>query len=179
MRLGDALPGLFHEDEVDPRTARVRSSFVQRFASAFDEVLAPVFSSLDNLDAYFDPRVAPPDYLEWLAAWVGIELDETWSLERRRALVLRAVELYRWRGTARGLAEAVAVFTGVEPEVVDSGGVSWSTAPDTELPGRAEPRVVVRLGAEEAEAIDRVRLERLVAAAKPAHVVAEIEVVAS
>ena len=146
-----------------------------RFTTAFDDLLAPIFSCLDNFDAYLDPRIAPPDFLEWLAGWIGVELDETWTLDRRRDLVLHAVDLYRWRGTARGLAEAVAVFTGTEPEIVDSGGVSWSTGPENELPGSAEPRVVVRFTAEDSPAIDRVRVEALIAAAKPAHVIAEIE----
>jgi phage tail-like protein len=176
VRLGDSLPGLFQDAEPDSRTGGLRPNLVQRFTSAFDELLAPVFSCLDNLDAYFDPRLTPPDFLEWLAAWLGVELDETWTIDRRRELVLRAVELYRWRGTARGLAQAVTVFTGAEPEVVDSGGVAWSTMPDNPLPGDSEPRVVVRLGAQHAASVDRARLEALVAAAKPAHVVAEIQV---
>jgi len=176
VRLGSALPGLFQDDELDPVTGSSRPVFVQRFTAAFDELLAPVVSCLDNLDAYLDPRLAPADFLEWIAAWVGVELDETWTLERRRAVVLRAVELYRWRGTARGLAEMVALVAGVEPEVVDSGGVSWSTAPDSPMPGSDEPRIVVRFHGEASADIDRVRLERLVALAKPAHLVAELEV---
>jgi phage tail-like protein len=174
-RLGDALPGLFHDDEFDARTGTVQPNLVQRFTMAFDELLAPVFSCLDNLDAYLDPRTAPPDFLEWIAGWIGVELDETWTLERRRALVLHAVELYQWRGTARGLAEAVAVFTGVEPEIVDNGGVSWSTGPENELPGSPEPHVVVRFPADHAPGVDRARVEALIGAAKPAHLIAEIE----
>lgn len=176
VRIGDALPGLFQEDEVDPRTGRVQPNLIQRFASALDAVLAPVFSSLDNLEAYLDPRLAPDDFLAWLASWLGEELDETWTIERRRALVLRAVDLYRWRGTARGLAATVAIYTGAEPEIVDGGGVAWSTEPDNPLPGTADPRVEIRIDAAQAEAIDRARLERLVAAAKPAHLVTEITV---
>lgn len=176
VRLGEALPGLFQDDEINRRTGRVQPNLSQRFTAAFDELLAPIFSSLDNVDAYLDPTLAPPDFLDWLAGWVGVELDENWTLERRRALVRRAVELYRWRGTARGLAAAVAVYTGAEPEVVDTGGVAWSTGPEGPLPGSGDPRVVVRLAAEDAAAIDRSRLERLVALAKPAHVIAEIEV---
>jgi phage tail-like protein len=176
VHLADSLPGLFQDDEIDARTGRLQPNFLQRFTGALDEVLAPVFSCLDNLDAYLDPRLAPPDFLDWLAAWLGEELDETWTIERRRELVLRAVELYRWRGTARGLAAAVAIYTGVEPEIVDSGGVAWSTEPDNPLPGNADARVVVRIDGEHAADVDRARLERLVAAAKPAHLIAEITV---
>jgi len=174
-QLGPMLPALYQEEEVDPRTGAVRSNFAQRFTAAFDELLAPVFSCLDNLFAYLDPTLAPADFVDWLGGWVGVELDENWPLERRRALVLRAVELYRWRGTARGLAEAVMILAGVEPEIEDNGGVAWSTEPDGALPGSPEPKLVVRLRVGRSAAIDRVRLEALVAAAKPAHVAAEIE----
>jgi phage tail-like protein len=178
-RLVEALPALYRQDEFDASTGTVRPNFAQRFTSAFDELLAPVFSSLDNFDAYLDPRLAPPDFLSWLAGWVGVELDENWPLERCRALVLDAVALYRRRGTARGLAETVAVFTGVEPEIVDNGGVAWSTEPEVPFPGSADPHVTVRVRVPEPEKVDRVRLEALVAAAKPAHLVAEIEVEAA
>lgn len=175
VHLADSLPGLFQEEEGDPVTGRLQPNFVQRFTSAFDDLLAPVFASLDNLDSYFDPRLTPADFLEWLAGWLGIELDETWTLARRRKLVLRAVELYRWRGTARGVAETVAVYTGVEPEVVDNGGVAWSTEPENPLPGDPTPRVVIRIDAKRTASVERARLEALVAAVKPAHLIAEIE----
>jgi phage tail-like protein len=173
--LGASLPGLYQEDEIDARTGEVRPNLAQRFTGAFDELLAPVFSCLDNFEAYLDPTLTPPDFLEWLAGWLGVDLDENWPLERRRDLVQRAVELYRWRGTARGVAKAVEIYTGVEPEVVDSGGVAWSTKAESPLPGSPDPRVVVRVPAGDASTVGRARLEALVAAVKPAHVVAEIE----
>jgi phage tail-like protein len=173
--LGASLPGLYQEAEIDGRTGEVRANLTQRFTGAFDELLAPVFSCLDNFEAYLDPTLTPPDFLEWLAGWLGVDLDETSPPERRRDLVRRAVELYRWRGTARGVAKAVEIFTGVEPEVVDNGGVAWSTEPQSPLPGSADPHVVVRVPVEDVESVGRARLEALVAVVKPAHVVAEIE----
>jgi phage tail-like protein len=79
--LGSSLPALFQEDD-----------FTQRFVSAFDAVLAPIFAALDNFPAYLDPWLAPEDFLEWLGSWFGIVLDESWSLARRRALITRAFE---------------------------------------------------------------------------------------
>src|SRR5436853_5114389 len=122
--LGLALPAIYHEDPV-----------VQSFLTAFDEVMAPILCTLDNFDAYLDPRLTPPDFLEWLGGWVGMALDEHWPLERRRALVQAAVELYRWRGTVRGLAAQVALHTGVEPEIEESGGLVWSSRPGQAVPG--------------------------------------------
>jgi phage tail-like protein len=153
-------------------------SFASRFSEALDDVLAPVFAALDNLPAYFDPQLAPPDFLDWLGSWVGLALDERWSLDRRRRLVASAVSLYALRGTARGLARHVEIFAGVEPEIEESGGVVWATTPDTEFPGEWPPKLVVRLPADEEDGIDARRLAALVDAVKPAHVPASLEVTA-
>jgi phage tail-like protein len=166
--LAEALPSLFQEDD-----------FTCRLMAAFDEVLAPVVSSLDCLDAYLDPSLAPPDFLEWLAGWVGMALDANWPEDRRRYLVRQASELYRLRGTARGLAEQVAVYTGSLPEVVEGGGVRWSSAPGGPLPGTGEQRIVVRVRPGEAGGSDPARLDAIVAAAKPAHLEHVVEVVGS
>ena len=163
--LGEALPALFQEDE-----------FTMRFTAALDEVLAPVFCTLDNLEAYLDPRLAPADFITWLAGWVGLNLDENWPVERQRALIAQAAELYRWRGTAKGLAAHIALYIGTEPEITDSGGCEYSKTPGAPLPGTAEPRVTVRIRVPDPNSVDRRRLEAIVASAKPAHVLHEIEV---
>ncbi len=166
--LGEALPALFQEDE-----------FTMRFTAAFDDVLAPVFCTLDNLDAYLDPGLAPADFIAWLAGWVGLDLDENWPVERQRALIAQAAELYRWRGTVKGLAAHVALYTGADPEVIDSGGCQWSKTPGAPLPGTAEHRITVRVRVADPSSVSRRRLEAIVAAAKPAHVVHEIEVLSA
>jgi phage tail-like protein len=174
--LATALPALYLEQEIDRRSGDLVPSMAERFTTAFDELLAPVFSCLDNFHAYLDPELAPPDFLVWLAGWIGVDLDETWPSARQRDHVLRAVELYRRRGTARGLVDAVSVYTGGEAEVVDSGGIAWSTSPETPLPGTDDARATVRLRVDDPDALDPARVEAILAAAKPAHVVAELEV---
>ncbi|WP_049580072.1 phage tail protein [Streptomyces sp. SBT349] len=162
---GERLPGPYAED-----------GFVQRFVSAFDEVLAPVLAVLDCLDAYWDPRLAPEDFLDWLATWVAAEADGGRPLADRRRAVARATELHRLRGTARGLAELLHAAFGVEARVVDSGGAAWSATPGGALPGSPEPSLVVRISAD-AEALPLPRLEALVEASRPAHVPCTVQVV--
>src|SRR5262249_43431721 len=77
-------PAVYQEDE-----------FTGRFTAGLDEVIAPVLAALDCLDAYVDPTVSPPDFLDWLASWVGIRLHEAIPLARRRILVANAVRLHR------------------------------------------------------------------------------------
>jgi phage tail-like protein len=163
--LGPTLPGLYQEDE-----------FTQRFISAFDDVLAPVISTIDNFPAYLDPALTPDDFLDWLAGWVGVLLDETWPIERRRAFVSVAAQLYRTRGTAAGLAAQVRLLTAGVVQIVESGGSAWSPTADAEPPGAPDFNLVVKVKLPAKVKVDANRLNALVAAAKPAHVKHSVEV---
>ncbi|MEU5425977.1 phage tail protein [Streptomyces olivoreticuli] len=150
--------------------------FLQRFLGALDEVLAPVLLTLDNLPAYLHPRTAPDDFVAWLAGWLAVEADAERPEDQRRAVVAEAVTRHRLRGTLKGLAAAVRLETGAEPEIDESGGASWSPAPGGALPGSAVPRVTVRLRVRDPERHDLARLEQLVADEVPAHVAYRVEI---
>lgn len=158
--LGVHLPALY----------QAKDPLALGLAAAFDRVLAPVFASLDNFEAYLDPKVAPADFLDWLAAWVAVSLDGSWTLERRREFVARATALHRVRGTAHGLRSYLEVITGGEVEIEESGGTAWSTVAGEPFPGRAGFELAVTLKADGAATIDTDHLDALVAAAKPANV---------
>jgi phage tail-like protein len=151
--------------------------FAVRFVSGFDGVLAPIFSTLDNLGAYLDPGLAPEDFVTWLGGWVGVASDDREPAERRRRLVAAAAELVRRRGTVGGLADEIALHVGLPVEVVDSGGCTWSATPGQAPPGSGPATVTVRVGVGDPATFDRGHLEAVVAAALPAHVSHEIEVV--
>lgn len=164
--LSGHLPSLFQQED----------RLVQRLLSALDEVTAPVHCTLDSLDAYFDPNLAPGDFLEWLATWLGVELDEAWPEEKRREVVGTASGIYRMLGTARGLRDAVTRVVDGEVTVEESGGAAWSDHSGGALPGRPDFEVVVRIRAADPSAVPVARLDAMVAAVKPAHVVHRIEV---
>lgn len=162
--LGAMLPGIYQTDD-----------FAQRFTAGLDEVIAPVLCVLDNLSAYFDPATAPSDFLDYVAEWVGIDVEASWSTDRRRQVIAHAVDLHRRRGTARGIREAVSLVTRAPVEVRESGASAWSRTPGADLPGDPGPRLVIRIGADELSSLERRRIDALVAAVKPAHVPHEIE----
>lgn len=162
--LGAMLPGIYQGDD-----------FAQRFTAGLDDVLAPILSTLDNLAAYFDPRTAPEDFLEFMSTWVGIYLQESWSLDRRRDVVQAAVGIHRGRATAGGIRETVAMVLDAPVEVIDSGGTAWSQRPGGQLPGSAELELVIRVDLPELSDLEMRRLDSLVALVKPAHVPHRIE----
>ncbi|MFI9381351.1 phage tail protein I [Kutzneria sp. NPDC052558] len=165
--LSGMLPGIYQEDP-----------FTVRFVSGFDDVLAPILSTLDCLPSYFDPALAPEDFLGWLAGWVGLELDESWPVSRQRAAIAHAAQMYRMRGTVSGLRDNLEVLTGGRVQVADSGGVAWSVTPGAELPGQDHPRLAVRVSVADPSAVSVSAVDAVVSAAKPAHVVHRVEVVA-
>ena len=61
--LGEQMPSVYAEDDM-----------AQRFTMALDDLMAPTVSVLDNLPAYFDPAVAPADFVAWLGTWLGAEV---------------------------------------------------------------------------------------------------------
>jgi phage tail-like protein len=165
--IGLALPALYLEDD-----------FVQRFVAGLDEVLAPVLLTLDCLDAYLDPALAPDDFLDWMAGWVAAPMDEAWPASLRRRAVREAAQLHRWRGTTRGAIAELRLLSGGEVELFDSGGVTWSTTPTADVPAGAEPvQVRVRIRVADPARVDQRRLTEVVAQAVPAHVRTAVEVV--
>jgi phage tail-like protein len=170
--LGTMLPAVFADDDL-----------IQRFVAGLDEVLAPFLNVLDCLDTYFTPSLAPVDFTRWLGWWVGAETDgiqddNPEAEARLRAAVAAAARLHRVRGTRAGLAEAVWLAFGVEPEITESGGASWSARPLDPFPGEPRPRLHVAIRLPAPTTADEYRLDNLVAAARPAHMPYTVQVTA-
>jgi phage tail-like protein len=161
------LPGIYQGEAV-----------VEAFCAALDEVLAPVVLTLDSMPAYFDAQTTPQDVLAWLAGWLGISVDNSAPIAEQRALVRDGAEALRWRGTAKGLRQAIRLETGLDADIVDTGAADWSSTPGTPLPGEAGRRVIVRIIAAEPDMIDVGFLNKVVASNVPAAVSYGIEVVA-
>lgn len=168
--LATRLPAVLQED-----------GFLQQFILAFDDALAPVFTTLDGLACYLDPRLAPEDFLDWLADWVGVRVNDSWSTDQRRDVIAHAATIHRRRGTVPGLADAVRLAVGGvrDVRIEDSGGAVWSQIPGAELPGQTTAKLHVTVYAATAEAVSLPRLEGVISSVKPAHVPHTVEVLTS
>lgn len=164
--IGEMLPSVYGEDEM-----------AYRFTAALDDLFAPLLSTLDCLAAYFDPSLAPPDFVAWLGGWVGAEVTGEESDGVLRRMVAGAAPAHRLRGTVRGVIEAIKLAFGVLPEIVESGGAAWSARPRGPFPGNSVPSLIVRVRVPNPDSFDRDRLERLVAAIRPAHVPCVVEII--
>jgi phage tail-like protein len=105
------LPALYR------RSDAVGHNVVRDLCFIFEHMFGAIQDKVDVNYQYYDPHTTPPEFLTWLASWMAFTVDLDWPDERKRALIKRAVDLYRIRGTKRALALFLKLFTGYEPTI--------------------------------------------------------------
>jgi phage tail-like protein len=148
------LPAVYQNDE---STREV----LDRLLSLLDTVFAEIETEIEEFPLRLDPGGAPAEFLPWLSSWFNLVVEPGWSVSQRRMILAEVVELYRWRGTARGLTRLLQLHTGFRgplPRVVDHAR------------NGASDHVTVLLPAAAARTEEqRQALERVIAANLPAH----------
>ncbi|MGE5381381.1 MAG: phage tail protein [Methylocystaceae bacterium] len=112
MSLLSYLPAVYQED----KTSR---DFLERFLSLFDTFLQGMEEQIDQVSKIFDPEAASGPFLNWLASWLDLRVDENWSEQQIRCLLMAAPSLYKMRGTRQGMEEIIAIYTGERPFIVE------------------------------------------------------------
>ena len=101
------LPAVYSEDE---ETA----GFLGALLGGLESALGSEDALIDDLPLLFDAAAAPdPEWLDWLAGWLGSPLDAGWPERTRRDAVARSWWLSERRGTAEGLRATVELSLGV------------------------------------------------------------------
>lgn len=152
------LPGIYHD-----------SDFLGRFLLIFEHILSPIDRTIENIPDYFDPELAPPDVVTWLGSWLGLVLDARWPDERRRDVVKAAPELFRWRGTRRGLSHFLRLYTGIEPEIIEP------TLRDVANDRTRAYRFTVRIRVGRRSPLSRQLVETIIETEKPAFAACSLE----
>jgi phage tail-like protein len=158
----DAVPPMLADDP-----------FVQRMMPAFDEVLAPIISTLDCFPSYLDPEIAPMDMVKYMASWLFPNYEDQLSEEGLRHALGTVVERSGWRGTARGIKEALATFDLASIDIQDSGSTVVSTTPTDPAtwPDVAPPTVKIVCVAGSNATMNDDQIAALVRNLVPAHVI--------
>lgn len=110
------LPAVFAEDPAG-------SDFIDRFLAIFDTTFRSIEQHIDEQAALFDPDSAPataatgatPDFLSWIASWIGINVDRSSPVAERRRFIRESARLYDLRGTRNGLWKLLTLFLGMTP----------------------------------------------------------------
>jgi phage tail-like protein len=114
---------------------------VSGFVSAFEEVADSVSERVDGIEAQVDVGLASPEMLQFLASWLGLELEPTDPGDYQQSLVRQAGRLLGWRGTRYGVEGMLAAATGSRVTVSDGGGIFGQ---DDRVPP-VDPVVTVRI----------------------------------
>jgi phage tail-like protein len=111
---------LEHLPAIYRRSDAIGRNIVRDVCFIFEHMFGVIDDKLEHGYRFYDPHMCPPEFLNWLAAWTGFVVDLDWPEEKKRALIKRSVDLYRIRGTRRGLALFLKLFTGHEPAISEN-----------------------------------------------------------
>lgn len=101
------LPAVFGADPV-------AAEFSDRWLAVFDRGLREIEAEIDTQARLFDPLAAPPDFVRFIASWVGVVLPAGWPLAQQRRVLAAAPSLYPWRGTRAGFVAALSLLLGLD-----------------------------------------------------------------
>jgi phage tail-like protein len=109
-----------HLPAIYRRSDAVGRNVVRDICFLFEHMFGSIDEILAESHRYYDPHECPPEFLDWLASWTAMVLEMDWPEEKKRAILKRGVDLYRIRGTKRGLVLFLKLFTGHEPLIAEN-----------------------------------------------------------
>jgi phage tail-like protein len=109
------LPQIYREEKFGPQADAVgpstRRDFFERFLNIFEAQFTRIEDRIANSYLLTRSDSTPTGSLPWLGSWLGIQSDH-YPPDRSRARLKATPQLYRERGTAKGIAAALDVATG-------------------------------------------------------------------
>ncbi|MGH9972166.1 MAG: phage tail protein [Pyrinomonadaceae bacterium] len=107
------LPAVYQEDPAS-------REFLQRFLSMFETVFSGLEKTIERIPEVFDPEHTPKEFLDWLAQWLDLGIEEDWSPQVKKRLIRSAASLYQKKGRPDGLVEFIEIVTGKRPFIRES-----------------------------------------------------------
>lgn len=100
-----------------------REDFLGRFLGLFESVYEDFEEKIADSAKQLDPNAAEPEFLHWLAKWVGISNAHLWPEEKLRILLSGIVRKNLIRGTREYMEHMVGTFTGERPFFLEYGDI--------------------------------------------------------
>jgi phage tail-like protein len=144
------LPAVYQEDKVS-------REFLERFLSLFETAFGSLENVIDVVPNLFDASRTPAPFLDWLAQWLALAVEEDWPAAVKRELIAKASELYSKKGTPAGLSEFIRIVTSKSPVIQES----FRTEQPPVLGGNAYLGSTTRLVAQPTEDLPVSRRTRL------------------
>lgn len=169
------LPNLYNRSDLTGR------NFVRDLLWVFQHEFNTTDEKLEGLERFFDPLECPPEFLDYIASWVALALEDDWPEQKKRNLIKKAVELYHLRGTPRGLRVFLRIFTGVDPRIHENVwpfdgitvGLSSDVGVNTVLMHHVDRShafvVEIPLPIDDVDAATIMKIHRIIEREKPVH----------
>jgi phage tail-like protein len=108
------LPAIYHEGKFGPDAdaagPSTRRDFFERFTDIFESQFTRIEDRIASAYLLMRPESTPDDSLPWLGSWIGIA-PNSYPPNRHRARLQATPSLYKWRGTAKAVTQALDVAT--------------------------------------------------------------------
>jgi phage tail-like protein len=79
------------------------ADFLDRYLANPEGTFTVLEGRILQVQELFDSRTVPAEYLAWLASWLGISFDLTWTEQTRRFFLANAPRFFQTRGTPDGV----------------------------------------------------------------------------
>ena len=131
------LPAIYQENPIGQEDP-VSRDFLERFLSIFETVFYDLETRIYDIFKYFDPDTAETsiydaykyfdpetaeakskDFLNWLASWMNIAVEDEWDENIRRRFIRDAYTLYKQKGTLSGIEKLIEIYTGKKPLIIE------------------------------------------------------------
>jgi phage tail-like protein len=158
LSLMQNLPAIYRGD---------RDGFLRRIVAVLEAMTQDIDECIERLGTLVDPSIAPADWLDFLASWLGLPWHEQLPDEAKRAFLRAAASIRGTRGTRAGiLALLRCILRGQPVRIVDPGVdhapaiVGSRAACTTTLPALllGRPKSLAALGSPHA-ALGQIRLK--------------------
>lgn len=138
--LDEYMPDLYQENEAS-------AWFLERFLANAEGMLTSIEGKIAEVQALFDVRTIPSEYLDWLGRWFGTTFDPALDSRRKRLFLEHAVQLYNERGTLAGLARMLTLVLDpcVDESLFTAAGVARAVGRPRDASARVNRRYGVRL----------------------------------
>lgn len=120
------LPAIYSQPE-DQR------AFLDRFLSIAQSTWSEIERNAETFERFLDPDSVPPSAIGYLASWLSLGLEGTWSVEQKRALLRAMPRLRAIWGTVDGMTGWLRVYLA-----------AMSGVDEAAIAAQAMPRIVER-----------------------------------
>jgi phage tail-like protein len=114
------LPAIYSQPEA-------QREFLDRFLAIMQTTWAGIEREVDTFERFLDPDSVPPEAMAYLAGWLDLRLEGTWSAEQNRRLLQAMPKLRATWGTLDGLRAWLRVYLanlgGASPEQLEQAGI--------------------------------------------------------